>query len=236
MEQMIYHCNAVTRGAVRAHLVGDLPFMSYQTSTADAVRNAGRLVSEGGVAAVKLEGGAEFAETIAQITRASIPVMGHLGLTPQSVHRMGGFVVQGRDEQTARRILHDAIALEQAGCYALVLEGIPLELARMITEKLSIPTIGIGAGLHCDGQVLVCYDLLGMNPDFRPKFVKQYANLYQGIHEAAQSFFAEVRNEVFPAEEHSFKSKTIRLVASNPERKPAAEPDERTGPVYGVPV
>ena len=236
VDQMIYHCSAVTRGATRAHVVGDLPFMSYQTSTADAVRNAGRLVSEGGVAAVKLEGGAEFAETIAQITRASIPVMGHLGLTPQSVHRMGGFVVQGRDEQTARRILDDAIALEQAGCYALVLEGIPLELARMITEKLSIPTIGIGAGLHCDGQVLVCYDLLGMNPDFRPKFVKQYANLYQGIREAAQGFFAEVRSEVFPAEEHSFKSKTIRLVASNPERKPAAEPDERTGPVYGVPV
>jgi len=236
VDQMIYHCSAVTRGATRAHVVGDLPFMSYQTSTADAVRNAGRLVSEGGVAAVKLEGGAEFAETIAQITRASIPVMGHLGLTPQSVHRMGGFVVQGRDEQTARRILDDAIALEQAGCYALVLEGIPLELARMITEKLSIPTIGIGAGLHCDGQVLVCYDLLGMNPDFRPKFVKQYANLYQGIREAAQGFFAEVRSEVFPAEEHSFKSKTIRLVASNPERKPAVEPDERTGPVYGVPV
>src|SRR5260370_27202483 len=143
-EQMIYYCNAVTRGAVRAHLVGDLPFMSYQTSTADAVRNAGRLVSEGGVAAVKLEGGAEFAETIAQITRASIPVMGHLGLTPQSVHRMGGFVVQGRDEQTARRILHDAIALEQAGLYALGLEGIPLELARLNTEKRSIPTIRIG--------------------------------------------------------------------------------------------
>jgi len=236
MEQMIYHCSAVTRTAARAHVVGDLPFMSYQTSTADAVRNAGRLISEGGVAAVKLEGGAEFAEAIAQITRASIPVMGHLGLTPQSVHRMGGFVVQGRDEQTARRILNDAIALEQAGCYALVLEGMPLELARAITEKLSIPTIGIGAGPHCDGQVLVCYDLLGMNPDFRPKFVKQYANLHQSIQEAARSFFAEVRSEVFPAEEHSFKAKPIRLVASQAEPEPAAERDERTGPVYGVPV
>jgi 3-methyl-2-oxobutanoate hydroxymethyltransferase len=236
MDQMIYHCAAVTRGAARAHVVGDLPFMSYQASTADAVRNAGRLLSEGGVAAVKLEGGAEFADIIAQIVRASIPVMGHLGLTPQSVHKMGGFLVQGRDEQAARRILQDAIALEQAGCYALVLEGIPLELAKLITEKLSIPTIGIGAGPHCDGQVLVCYDLLGMNPDFRPKFVKRYANLHQGIYQAAQSFFDEVRSESFPAEEHSFQSKPIRLVASNPDPEPAAERDERTGPVYGVPV
>jgi len=236
MDQMVYHCSAVTRGATRAHVVGDLPFMSYQTSVADAVRNAGRLVSEGGVAAVKLEGGTEFAEAIAQIVRASIPVMGHLGLTPQSVHKMGGYVVQGREEQAARRILQDAIALEQAGCYALVLEAIPLELAKEITQKLSIPTIGIGAGINCDGQVLVCYDLLGMNPDFRPKFVKQYANLHDGIYRAAQSFFGEVRSEAFPAEEHSFKSKTIRLVASNPDPQPAPERDEKAGPVYGVPV
>ena len=234
MDQMVYHCTAVTRAAKRAHVVGDLPFMSYQSSVDEAVRNAGRLVAEGRVGSVKLEGGEEFAETVHRIVRASIPVMGHLGLTPQSVHRMGGFVVQGRDEQTARRILQDALALEQAGCYSLVLEGIPLELAKAITEKLSIPTIGIGAGLHCDGQVLVCYDLLGMNPDFKPKFVKQYANLYTAIQQAAQTFFSEVRSDAFPDEAHSFKSKTIRLVASNPDPAPASERDEKA--VYGVPV
>ena len=234
MEQMIYHCSAVTRGTKRAHVVGDLPFMSYHSSTDEAVKNAGRLVAEGGAESVKLEGGEEFAETVERIVRASIPVMGHLGLTPQSVHRMGGFVVQGRDEQTARRILRDALALEQAGCYAIVLEGVPLELAQAITHKISIPTIGIGAGLHCDGQVLVCYDLLGMIPDFKPKFVKQYANLFGGIQQAAQAFFGEVRSEVFPDEAHSFKSKTIRLVASNPDPEPASERDEKA--VYGVPV
>ncbi len=234
MDQMVYHCAAVTRGAKRAHVVGDLPFMSYQTSVDEAVKNAGRLVAEGRAESVKLEGGEEFAETVERIVRASIPVMGHLGLTPQSVHKMGGYLVQGRDEQSARRILHDAVALQQAGCYALVLEGVPLELGQAITEKLSIPTIGIGAGPHCDGQVLVCYDLLGMNPDFKPKFVKQYANLHEGIHQAAQTFFSEVRSEAFPDEAHSFKSKTIRLVASNPDPEPASERDEKA--VYGVPV
>jgi len=234
MEQMIYHCAAVTRGAKRAHLVGDLPFMSYQSSIDEAVKNAGRLVAEGGAESVKLEGGEEFAETVEHIVRASIPVMGHLGLTPQSVHKMGGYVVQGRDEQTAQRILRDAIALEQAGCYSLVLEGVPLELAQAITSKLSIPTIGIGAGLHCDGQVLVCYDLLGMNPDFKPKFVKQYANLYEAVQQAAKTFFSEVRSEAFPDEAHSFKAKKMHLVASNPEPGPSAERDEKA--VYGVPV
>ena len=232
MDQMIYHCQAVSRGARRAHVVGDMPFMSYQTSVEAAVRNAGRLVAEGGVGSVKLEGGAEFAETVAAITRASIPVMGHLGLTPQSVHKMGGYVVQGRDEDAARKILEDAIALERAGCFALVLEGVPLELARTITQRLSIPTIGIGAGKYCDGQVLVCYDLLGMNPDFKPKFVKRYANLHGSMTEAAGAYFAEVRSGTFPDEEHSFKSKPIRLVASNPE----AESNEKLGPVYGAPV
>ena len=234
MEQMIYHCAAVTRGAKRAHVVGDLPFMSYQSSIEEAVKNAGRLVAEGGAESVKLEGGEEFAETVESIVRASIPVMGHLGLTPQSVHKMGGYVVQGRDEQTAQRILRDAIALEQAGCYSLVLEGVPLELAQAITSKLSIPTIGIGAGLHCDGQVLVCYDLLGMNPDFKPKFVKQYANLYEAVQQAAKTFFSEVRIEAFPDEAHSFKAKKMHLVASNPEPGPSSERDEKA--VYGVPV
>jgi 3-methyl-2-oxobutanoate hydroxymethyltransferase len=235
MDQMVYHCAAVTRGARRAHVVGDLPFMSYQVSVEAAVRNAGRLVSEGGVGSVKLEGGAEFADVISAITRASIPVMGHLGLTPQSVHKMGGYVVQGRDEDAARKILEDAIALERAGCYALVLEGVPLELARQISQRLSIPTIGIGAGKYCDGQVLVCYDLLGMNPDFKPKFVKRYGNLHGSITEAAGTFFSEVRAGSFPDEEHSFKSKPIRLVASHPEAEPK-EGVEKVGPVYGVPV
>lgn len=235
MDQMVYHSKCVTRGAKRAHVVGDMPFMSYQNSPEEAVRNAGRLVSEGGVGSVKLEGGQEFAEVISRIVRASIPVMGHIGLTPQSVHKMGGYVVQGRDDETARKLLEDAVALEKAGCYALVMEGVPLELARQITARLDIPTIGIGAGKHCDGQVLVCYDLLGMNPDFKPKFVKRYANLYEGMTHAAKGFFQEVREGTFPDEDHSFRSNTIRLVASNPDVTPHHEAGEKSG-VYGVPV
>jgi len=234
MEQMIYHSKAVTRGAKRAHVVGDMPFMSYQNSVEEAVRNAGRLVAEGNVGSVKLEGGAEFADVIERIVRASVPVMGHIGLTPQSVHKMGGYVVQGRDEATARRLLDDAVALEQAGCYALVMEGVPLDLAKAITSRLSIPTIGIGAGKHCDGQVLVCYDLLGMNPDFKPKFVKRYANLHESMNGAAKAYFAEVREGSFPDEDHSFRSSTMRLVASNPDVQ-APEGAEKSG-VYGVPV
>ncbi|MCA2979007.1 MAG: 3-methyl-2-oxobutanoate hydroxymethyltransferase [Myxococcaceae bacterium] len=234
MDQMVYHSKAVTAGAKRAHVVGDLPFMSYQNAVEDAVRNAGRLVSEGNVGSVKLEGGQEFADVVSRIVRASIPVMGHLGLTPQSVHKMGGYVVQGRDEDTARRLLEDAVVLEQAGCYALVLEGVPLELAKTITARLSIPTIGIGAGKHCDGQVLVCYDLLGLNPAFKPKFVKRYADGFGTVTGAAQSFFTEVRSGAFPDEEHSFRSTTMRLVSSNPEVQPAEREDK--GGVYGVPV
>jgi 3-methyl-2-oxobutanoate hydroxymethyltransferase len=234
MDQMVYHSKAVTAGAKRAHVVGDLPFMSYQNSVEDAVRNAGRLVSEGNVGSVKLEGGQEFAEVISRIVRASIPVMGHIGLTPQSVHKMGGYVVQGRDEDTARKLLEDAVSLEQAGCYALVLEGVPLELAKTITARLSIPTIGIGAGKHCDGQVLVCYDLLGLNPAFKPKFVKRYADGFGTITGAAQSFFGEVRSGAFPDEDHSFRSSTMRLVSSNPDVQPS-EREEKSG-VYGVPV
>lgn len=236
LDQMIYHCRAVTRAAKRAHVVGDLPFMSYQVSAEEAVRNAGRLIAEGGVGSVKLEGGEEFCETVSRIVRASIPVMGHIGLTPQSVHKMGGYVVQGRDEDTAKKLVNDARSLEQAGCYALVLEGVPLELAREISASLLIPTIGIGAGVHCDGQVLVCYDLLGMNPDFKAKFVKRYANLFGDIKGAAETFFREVREASFPDEAHSFKSSTIRLVASNPDVAPSKPGDgEKTG-IYGVPV
>ena len=234
MDQMVYHSRAVTRGAKRAHVVGDLPFMSYQNSVEEAVANAGRLVAEGGVGSVKLEGGAEFADVVTRIVRASIPVMGHLGLTPQSIHKMGGYVVQGRDEDTARKLLDDAVALEQAGCYALVLEGVPLELAKTITARLSIPTIGIGAGKHCDGQVLVCYDLLGLNPHFKPKFVKHYAMLSNDVNTATKTFFDEVRTGAFPDEDHSFRSTTMRLVASNPDVQ-TTERDEKHG-VFGVPV
>jgi 3-methyl-2-oxobutanoate hydroxymethyltransferase len=238
MDQMVYHCRAVSRGAKRAHVVGDLPFLSYQASVPEAVKNAGRLLAEGGVSSVKLEGGAEFAETIEAIVRAGIPVMGHLGLTPQSVHRMGGFVVQGRDEEQARAIYRDAQVLERVGCYALVLEGVPKELARDITASLRIPTIGIGAGIECDGQVLVCYDLFGFNPDFKPKFVKRFADGYGVLRGAAEAFIAEVKGGTFPGDEHSFTSKTpLRIV---PGQRAAAgsssgEP-EKVGPVYGVPV
>ena len=237
LEQMIYHCRMVSRAAKRAHVVGDMPFMSYQVTADEAVRNAGRLIAEGGVGSVKLEGGAEFAEVIQRIVRASIPVMGHIGLTPQSVHKMGGYLVQGKDEQAARKLLHDAVALEEAGCYALVLEGVPMDLAQQITSRLSIPTIGIGAGVHCDGQVLVCYDLLGLNPDFKPKFVKRYADLYGQVKGAAESFLNEVREAAFPDEAHSFQGKPVRLVAVNPKPEEREEArDEKVGPIYGVPV
>jgi 3-methyl-2-oxobutanoate hydroxymethyltransferase len=236
MDQMIYHCRAVARGARRAHVVGDLPFMSYQSSLEDAVKNAGRLIAEGGAHSVKLEGGAEFEAVVKAIVRASIPVMGHIGLTPQSVHKMGGYVVQGRDEDAARKLLDDAVALEAAGCFAVVLEGVPLELARSITARLSIPTIGIGAGKHCDGQVLVCYDLLGFNPDFKPKFVKRYADGFATVKAAAEKFFEEVREVSFPDEDHSFRSTTMRLVASNPDVVPTEREDKEKSGIFGVPV
>jgi 3-methyl-2-oxobutanoate hydroxymethyltransferase len=236
MEQMIYHCRAVVRGARRAHVVGDLPFMSYQSDVTEAVKNAGRMIAEGGAHSVKLEGGSEFAEVVKAIVRASIPVMGHIGLTPQSVHKMGGYVVQGRDEDAARKLLDDAVALEAAGCFALVLEGVPLELARTITARLSIPTIGIGAGKHCDGQVLVCYDLLGLNPSFKPKFVKRYVDGYAAVKGAAEAFFHEVREVTFPDEEHSFRATNMRLVASNPDVQPAERDEKERHGIYGVPV
>ena len=204
MEESIYHCRAVARGVERAQIVGDMPFMSYQVSLEEGVRNAGRLVKEGGAEAVKLEGGAEYAELARRLSRIGIPVMGHLGLTPQSVHQMGGFKVQGRDAASATRILADARALEEAGCYALVLEGIPRDLARQVTEAVTIPTIGIGAGPECDGQVLVIYDLLGMNEQFRPKFVKRYEQLGVRIRTAVEEFVTEVKSGHFPTEEHSF--------------------------------
>ena len=204
MEDMIHHCRAVARGASRALLVGDLPFMAYQVSREDAVRNAGRLLKEGQMEAVKLEGGREVAETVSAIVAAGIPVMGHLGLTPQAVHRMGGYRIQGRDAAAAERLKADAQALEKVGAFSLVLEGIPAELAGEITAASSIPTIGIGAGPHCDGQVLVTQDMLGLFEDLRPTFVKRYAELAPILHDAFTRYRDEVRAGTFPGPEHSF--------------------------------
>ena len=204
VDEVIYHCRAVARGTRRAHLVGDMPFLSWQLSPEQALANAGRFLSEGGAQAVKLEGGVDAAPTIERIVHAGIPVMGHVGLTPQSVHAMGGFRVQGKTEDAAARILADAKAVAGAGAYALVLEGIPTDLAQRITEEVDIPTIGIGAGPHCDGQVLVCYDLLGLTPDLKPKFVKRYAEFFEEGVAAARRYGDEVRAGVFPTQEHSF--------------------------------
>ena len=204
VDEVIYHCRAVARGTQRAHIVGDMPFLSWQVGPEEALRNAGRFLSEGGAQSVKLEGGIDAAPTVERIVRTGIPVMGHVGLTPQSVHAMGGFRVQGKTEETAERVLADAKAVAEAGAYSLVLEGIPTDLAKRITEEVDIPTIGIGAGPHCDGQVLVCYDLLGLTPDLKPKFVKRYAEFFdQGV-AAASQYRDEVRAGVFPDAEHSF--------------------------------
>jgi 3-methyl-2-oxobutanoate hydroxymethyltransferase len=203
MQDMLHHCKAVARGASKALLIGDMPFMSYQASTADAVRNAGRFLQEAGMDAVKLEGGRERVETIRQIVDAGIPVCGHIGLTPQSVQVFGGFKTQGKTAQAARKLVQDALALQEAGCFALVLESIPEQLARAITQKLEIVTIGIGAGAGCDGQVLVYHDVLGLFDRFVPRFVRQYANLNQQILEALTQFRAEIDARAFPSGEHS---------------------------------
>lgn len=204
MDDMVHHCKAVARGVSRALLVADLPFMSYQVSREDALRNAGRLVKEGGAEAVKLEGGAEVLEAVEALVGAGIPVMGHLGLTPQSYHQMGGYRVQARTAEEADRLLKDAGALERAGIFSLVLEGIPSEVARRVTESLTVPTIGIGAGPSCDGQVLVAHDMLGLQEDLSPKFVKRYAQGRQVFLEAMRQFRTEVRSGKFPGPEHSY--------------------------------
>jgi 3-methyl-2-oxobutanoate hydroxymethyltransferase len=204
LDEVIYHARAVARGSKRAHLVGDMPFMSYQISPEEALRNAGRMMAEGGMHAVKLEGGAEITSTIRRLVATGIPVMGHVGLTPQSVHAMGGFKVQGKREEDAQRVLSDARAVAEAGAYAVVLEGIPSELASRITALLPIPTIGIGAGPHCDGQVLVCYDMLGLTAERVPKFVKQYESFYERGQTAMRSFRDEIRSGDFPAAAQSF--------------------------------
>jgi 3-methyl-2-oxobutanoate hydroxymethyltransferase len=204
LDEMVYHCRSVARGARRAMVVGDLPFMSWQPSFEQAMRSAGRFLSEGGAQAVKLEGGLEAADTIRKLVSIGIPVMGHVGLLPQSVHAMGGFRVQGKTVEDAQRVLDDARAVADAGAFALVLEGIPSDLAARITAEVEIPTIGIGAGVNCDGQVLVCYDLLGLTPNLRPKFVKRFAEFYVEGRTAASRYCEEVKSGVFPAEEHSF--------------------------------
>lgn len=205
MEDMIHHTKAVARGAKNAMVVADMPFMSYQTSVYDAVCNAGRLMKEGRAQAVKLEGGREFAEHIKAITNASIPVVGHLGLTPQSLNAFGGFKVQGKSEAAARKLLEDALIIEEAGAAAVVLECVPARLAELVTEKLHIPTIGIGAGSGCDGQVLVYQDMLSMFGDFKPKFVKRFGEIGTQMKAAFQKYSEEVKAGTFPAPEHTFK-------------------------------
>lgn len=205
MEDMIHHTAAVTRGAKNALVVGDMPFMSYQTSVYDAVVNAGRLMKEGRCQAVKLEGGASVCPQIKAITEASIPVVAHIGLTPQSVNAFGGFKVQGKSEADARRLIEEAKAVEEAGAFAIVLECIPAKLAKLITESVSIPTIGIGAGADCDGQVLVYQDMLALFSDFKPKFVKHFANAGEVMKQGFTDYIKEVKEGTFPAVEHTFK-------------------------------
>ena len=205
MEDMIHHGAAVARGAKNALVVVDMPFMSYQTSVYDAVVNAGRLMKEGRANAVKLEGGVSVCPQIKAITDAGIPVMAHLGLTPQSINAFGGFKVQGKNEAAARKLIDDAKAVEEAGAFALVLECVPAKLAKIISEQLTIPTIGIGAGAGCDGQILVYQDMLGMFSDYTPKFVKRFAEVGSVMKEAFANYIKEVQAETYPAEEHTFK-------------------------------
>jgi len=205
MEDMIHHTKAVARGAQNALVVADMPFMSYQTSVYDAVFNAGRLMKEGRAQAVKLEGGVDMCDRIEAITKASIPVMAHIGLTPQSVNSLGGFKVQGKSEEAAKELIEAAKAVEKAGAFAVVLECVPAKLAEIVSKEISIPTIGIGAGANCDGQILVYQDMLGMFSDFTPKFVKKYADLGSVMTEAFKGYIEEVSTGVFPAPEHGFK-------------------------------
>jgi 3-methyl-2-oxobutanoate hydroxymethyltransferase len=204
MDEMVYHTRAVMRANPRALVVADMPFLSYQTDISQARANAGRLIKEGGAAAVKLEGGANMAETIRSISMMDIPVMAHIGLTPQSIHRMGGYRVQGKKEEQADQLMNDALAVEAAGAFAVVLEGIPRKLAQKITGSLGIPTIGIGAGPECDGQVLVLHDILGLCEKYSPKFVKRYADVNAVIADAVNAYITEVKSGEFPTEAHSF--------------------------------
>ena len=204
LEEICYHGRAVMRGTQRAHVIGDMPFMTYQASNEQAVTNAGRMVKEGGFESIKLEGGREIAEAVHRIARVGIPVVGHVGLMPQRVHAMGGFKVQGKTPIAAESILEDAIAIADAGAFCVVIEGVPMDLAARISHALEVPTIGIGAGAECDGQILVSYDLLGLNDTMKPRFVKRYEELFARGVAATKSYVDEVRSGTFPAPEHSF--------------------------------
>jgi 3-methyl-2-oxobutanoate hydroxymethyltransferase len=204
MDEMLYHVKAVRRAEPKALVVADMPFMSCQAGIEDACRNCGRMIKEGGAEAVKIEGGMNMAHVIRAVSQIDIPVMGHIGLTPQSVHRMGGYRVQGKTDPQRERLLDDAAAVQEAGAFAVVLEGMPAQLASEITESLSIPTIGIGAGPRCDGQVLVMQDLLGLFDEFRPKFVKRFGELRRPVSDAVGAYAAAVRDGTFPGKEHSF--------------------------------
>lgn len=226
LEEICYHGRAVARGTRRAHVVGDMPFMSFQLSPMQALENAGRMLKEGAFESVKLEGGEDVAEHVRRIVHAGIPVMGHVGLTPQSVHAMGGFKVQGKGADSADRVIADARALDEAGVYAIVLEAIPPDLAEEITASVSVPTIGIGAGAGCDGQVLVCYDLLGMFRDFSPKFAKHFAEVGEQIVGATRAYVEEVQTRVFPAAEHTFKPNGTRRRPEPTKERPAVTKSE----------
>ena len=215
LEDVLYHTRSIKRGAHRALVVADMPFMSYQVSLEQAVTNAGRLIQEGHAAAVKLEGGERMADRVHAIAKAGIPVMGHVGLTPQSVHQFGGYKIQGKTFLDSKQIKQDAKDLQKAGAFSLVLEGMPEELASEITQDLEIPTIGIGAGAKCDGQILVIHDLLGLNPDFSPKFVKHYVQLADVIQNAVSEFISEVHSKAFPAAKHSYNLKKGSLKQVN---------------------
>jgi 3-methyl-2-oxobutanoate hydroxymethyltransferase len=204
MEEMIHHTKAVTRGAKYALIIGDMPFMSYNSCEREAIVNAGRFMKEGGADAVKLEGGASVKETVRAIVKAGIPVMGHIGLTPQTISMLGGFRVQGKDAQAAQKIIDDALSLEDAGAFSVLLEAVPAPIAKRVTERLNVPTIGIGAGVHCDGQVLVVHDMLGLFDRFTPKFAKRYVNLSELILKAFDSYRDEVLKGTFPTDQHSF--------------------------------
>jgi 3-methyl-2-oxobutanoate hydroxymethyltransferase len=227
---MAYHGRMVSRATKRAHVVVDMPFMSFQVSSEKALEAAGKLVKDGGAEAVKLEGGVSMAETVRRIVSAGIPVMGHVGLTPQSVHAFGGFRVQGKGEDAASRVLSDAKALEQAGAYAIVLEAMPADLARRITETVDVPTIGIGAGPYCDGQVLVCYDFLGMFRDVQPKFVRRFAELGNAVLDATRSYVDDVRSGAFPEAQHSFGMAAPKSLGEPTGARPIVE---GAPPAYG---
>jgi 3-methyl-2-oxobutanoate hydroxymethyltransferase len=216
LDEMCYHGRAVARGTTRAHLVGDMPFMSYQVSPAQAVESAGRMLKEGAFESVKLEGGREVAEHVARIVAAGIPVMGHVGLQPQSVHALGGFRVQGRGSGAAEEIVEDARALERAGVYAIVVEAVPPDVARQVTAAVEVPTIGIGAGPSCDGQVLVCNDLLGLTRGPSPRFVKRYAELGEMVVDAVRRYAAEVRSGAFPGPDNTYKPAETAASPSHP--------------------